>query len=286
MTRIGLGCVTFGREIGEDESFAILDYAWENGVRLFDTAEVYGGGESERILGKWLASRGVAADVEVMTKTSFRFDGAGIREAAARSLERLGIGSVGYYLLHRFEPAVSLKEQLAALQQLREQKFIHHIGCSNFSLTQLREALSIAKIDVLQNMYSLVARDLEGETMDLCRGNGVAIVTFSPLAAGFLTGKYGREVPKGSRFDVIPGHQGLYFSAGNFVVVDKLQALAAETGIPEVRLAMGWVLRNPGLDCVLVGARNREQMENAFHCLRSPAPDEVYARMDGWGGAV
>jgi aryl-alcohol dehydrogenase-like predicted oxidoreductase len=282
VTRIGLGCVTFGREIGQDESFAILDYAWENGVRLFDTAEAYGGGESERILGRWMASRGVAGEAEVMTKVSFRFDGPGIREAALRSLERLGIGSVAYYLLHRWEATVPMEVQLDALQSLRAEHLIHYLGCSNFNLNPLRAALAIAKIDVLQNMYNLVARDLEVETMALCRAEGVKVVTFSPLAAGFLTGKYGREVPKGSRFDIIPGHRDIYFSDANFAVVDKLQALAAETGIPSVRLAMGWVLKNSGVDCVLVGARNTRQLENALECLRTPAPNEIHARMDAW----
>ena len=282
MKRVGLGCVTFGREISQDESFAILDYAWEAGVRLFDTAEAYAGGESERILGRWIASRRVAGEAQVMTKASFRFDSAGIREAAARSLERLQLGSVDYYLLHRFETSVPLLEQLSELQLLKEQKIIHYIGCSNYDLNQLREAMAIANIDVLQDMYSLAAREIEDGTIDLCSRTGVAIVTFSPLAAGFLTGKYGREVPKGTRFDLIPGHKDIYFSEANFAIVDKLQALAVETGIPAVRLAMGWVLHNSKVDCVLVGARNSSQIENAINCWRDPAPDEIYARMDEW----
>lgn len=275
MTRIGLGCVTFGREIGEDESFAILDYAWENGVRLFDTAEAYAGGESERILGRWMAGRGVGADALVMTKASFRLDGAAIREAAARSLERLGVGSVAYYLLHRYEPTIPLAEQLSALQDLKALGLIQNIGCSNFTLRQLRAANALDRIDVLQNMYNLLSRDLEAETMAFCRVNGIAVVTFSPLAAGFLTGKYSKEVPKGSRFDIVPGHQGVYFSDANFALVNRLQALSIATGIPVVKLAMEWVLNNAAVDYVLVGARNTGQLENAFDCLRNPAPRAV-----------
>ena len=280
--RIGLGCVTFGREIGEDQSCRILDYAWQNGVRLFDTAEAYADGESERILGKWMASRGKASEALVMTKASFRFDAAGILEAASRSLDRLRIGSVAYYLLHRFERSVPLEAQLAALHALKQQGLIQYAGCSNFNVVQLRQALAIAKIDVLQNMYSLAAREQEGETMGECLHSGVAFVAFSPLAAGFLTGKYGREIPKGTRFDIVPGHRDIYFSDANFALVDRLRALAAETGISAVNLAIGWVLKNPNIVCVLVGARETDHVANALDCLRDPAPAEVFDRMDAW----
>ena len=279
MGRIGLGCVTFGREIGQEDSHRILDYAWQNGVRLFDTAEAYGGGESERILGNWIASRRVASEALVMTKASFRFDDAGIREAVAGSLERLRIDTVAYYLLHRFEPSVPLGEQLGALDDLKRRGLIQQIGCSNFNVGQLRQALAITRIGVLQNIYNLAARELEAETMTECRKSGVSVVTFSPLGAGFLTGKYGREIPKGTRFDIVPGHRDIYFSAANFALMNRLHALAAETGISAVRLAMGWVLKNPRVDCVLIGARQVEHVENALECLRGPMPEEIYNQL-------
>ena len=280
MGRVGLGCVTFGREIGEDQSYRILDYAWENGVRLFDTAEAYGGGESERILGNWIANCGVASEALVMTKATFRLDVTGITEALSRSLDRLRIDRIAYYLLHRFEPSVPLEEQLAALEALKRQGLIQHIGWSNLTLIQLRQVLAIASIGVLQNMYSLAARELEGETIAECRNSGVSVVAFSPLAAGFLTGKYRRDLPKGTRFEIVPGHRDVYFSDANFALVEKLHALAGETGISAVRLAMGWVLKNPDIDCVLVGARQTEHVENALMCLRDPVPAAILMRMD------
>ncbi len=267
-----MGCVTFGREIDRDTSFRILDHAFDRGIRFFDTAEAYGGGASERILGEWIASRGVRRAIAVETKALRNFTEAGLREAVSASLERLRIDCIDIYLLHQPDPVTPLTETLPALALLRDRGWLLRAGSSNFPLELLEEAARIHKggapirLDITQPNYNLVHREIEGEWIAHCQTNAIEVVTYSPLGAGFLTGKYlqHREPAPGTRFDVIPGHCDVYFSENNFATMERLRQLSGQTGHTMAQLAMRWVFANPLIQRVLVGAREPAQIDNAL----------------------
>jgi aryl-alcohol dehydrogenase-like predicted oxidoreductase len=275
-SRIGLGCVTFGREIGEAESLRLMDHAVANGINLFDTAEAYGEGASERIVGRWLRDRGCRERVIVQTKVTGGYSLGHVREALARSLERLECERVDLYLMHSFDAERPLAESLEAMTWAVESGLARAIGCSNFSAAQLREAIAVsrernlARIEVLQPVYNLVARDAARELFPLCAAHRIGITSYSPLAAGFLTGKYTPDrsaLPERSRFAIKPAHADIYFTEENFRVVERLRAVAEATGHSMAALAMGWVLNCEGIDTVLTGARHTVHIDNAIAAL-------------------
>jgi aryl-alcohol dehydrogenase (NADP+) len=310
--RIGLGCVTFGREIDEAQSFRVLDYAFEHGVTLLDTAEGYGGGQahayrrslgirdsshipaemhsSEKIIGRWLRSTGLRKKVLLQTKIARDFTRKHLAEALSASLERLQTDYVDLYLFHSYDRATPLDEAMGAMTEAARSGAVRAAGCSNFNFEQLREALALtgahglSRMEVIQPVYNLVRREIERDILPLCRENGIAPVIYSPLGAGFLAGKYapGSAPPKGARFDVIPGHADEYFSVRNFAIVERLRDLAQRTGVAMVRLAMAWVLKNQNVAGVLVGARGESQIDNALAALAAPLAAEIAAEMDSW----
>jgi aryl-alcohol dehydrogenase-like predicted oxidoreductase len=164
-------------------------------------------------------------------------------------------------------------------------------GCSNFTAEQLRSALDLSRdlgftrLEATQPIYNLAAPEIEADLLPLCRKEEVAVITYSPLGAGFLTGKYTpdrRPFPRGSRFDVSPGHADIYFSDRNFRVVEQLRKKAEATGVPMARLALAWVLRHPDLTSVLVGARTTSHLENAVQAQAMDFPEEWAAEMSRW----
>lgn len=293
LSKIGLGCVTFGREIDESQSFAIMDYAAEHGISVFDTAEAYGGGASEKIIGNWLRSRGMAGRIAVVTKVFKKLTKERIREAVSGSRDRLGLDTIDAYLLHFFDETTPLEESLEGLAMAAENGSIRVAGCSNFTAEQLNRALDLSeqkgliRLRMIQPAYNLAARDIEDGMLKDAAERDVAVMTYSPLGAGFLSGKYSADretIPKGSRFDVIPGHQDIYFKPENFRIVEKLRAKSEATGLSMSRLAMGWVMANPQISTVLVGARSVEQVAAAVEVLNDSLPAELKAEMDGWRG--
>ncbi len=314
VSRLGLGCATFGREIDEATSFQIMDAALERGITLFDTAEAYGGGQarqhrrdrmgiedvrevsgemhsSEKILGRWLKSRGARSRVTLQTKVSANKSQQEVQQALEDSLRRLQTDYVDLYLFHSYDPNVPLEEGLAALDRGKRAGRIRCSGCSNFSAEQLSEALGLSRLKglprlgVIQPIYNLAHREIETELLSLCRRQQVGVVTYSPLGAGFLAGKYTADqdkIPKGTRFDVIPGHVDVYFHPRSFRVVEQLRRKAARTGVSMVQLAMRWVLNREGVDSVLIGARNTGHLDSALRAMEMDFPPEWMAEMDSW----
>ena len=253
-TRIGLGCVTFGREIDEAASFALLDHALERGVQHFDTAAAYGGGASETILGKWLASRN-PEDITVATKVLPPYD----RIDITPSLKRLGMEQIDLLYLHQWhETALQADSALEALP-------VKQFGVSNFTLEQLKAAGP--RFSVVQNIHNLAVSNVSDEFRAHCAANGITIVTYSPLGAGFLTGKHRNGVQAGSRFDIIPGHQDVYFYEVAFQRLARLEAIAKRTGHAQARLALAWALHQPGIASVLIGGRTPAHLDQAFAAL-------------------
>ncbi|MDZ4402634.1 aldo/keto reductase [Prosthecobacter sp.] len=251
---IGLGCVTFGREIDEAASFALLDHAWERGVRHFDTAAAYGGGASETILGKWLASR-KPEGITVATKILPPYD----RIDITGSLKRLGVEKLDLLYLHQWhETALQLDSAL-------DEREVKQLGASNFTLEQLQAVGP--RFSFVQNNHNLAVSDVSDEFRAYCGANGISIVTYSPLGAGFLTGKHQGGVQAGSRFEIIPGHQQVYFHESAYQRLAKLEAVSKRTGHSQAHLALAWALHQPGIDTVLVGGRSPAHLDQAFAAL-------------------
>jgi 1-deoxyxylulose-5-phosphate synthase len=315
VSRIGLGCATFGREIDEGTAFQIMDYAIEKGINFFDTAEIYGGGQSreyrrkylgvddvrevsneyhssERIIGRWLKARGCRKEIFLESKVQTNFTRAHIAEALDASLERLQTDQIDSYLFHSFDSSNPLEEGLEAMTMAVKSGKIRVAGCSNFTAEQLTGALDLSerhgwtRMEITQPHYNLVTREAEKDLLPLCRKRQVTTVGYSPLGAGFLSGKYtpDRNVfPKGARFDVVPAFADLYFTDEKFRVVDQLKKFSEEVGVPMVRLAMGWVLRKTDLTLPLVGARTTAHIDNALLAQEMDFPGAWMDQMDSWG---
>jgi len=311
---LGLGCVTFGREIDEEASLAILDYAMELGMNWLDTAEAYGGGNarnyrrdvlkvddvretsdvlgsSEIILGHWLKSRGCRHEAIICSKVSSGNKPENIARALQGRLDRLPVAAVELYELHSPDAEVPIGESLQALSEEVAAGRIKFIGCSNFNAAQLREALDVSaasgypRFEVIQPPYNLADPGAQDELFPLCREEEIGITSYSPLAAGFLAGKYTPDrnaFPKGSRFDVIPGHADIYFNDRNFRNVERLRGLAASRGDPMVRLAMAWAMGHPDITSVIVGARKTDHLDNAIDALELKSDLALRDEMSSW----
>jgi aryl-alcohol dehydrogenase-like predicted oxidoreductase len=285
VSRIILGCGNFGGigsapelfGLGESEAeaFRIMDTAWELGITTFDTADAYGGGRSESAIGNWIRSRGHRP--ELTTKTFNPMDAgqdhglsrARITTQIESSLERLRIEHVDLYLAHGFDPTTPLEETFATFEALAEIGLIRTYGVSNFDAEQLRAALSIGRPRVVQNSYSLLKRDDEDEVLPLCNEFGVVYTPFSPLAGGWLTGKYklGEAPPSGSRMEMRPGPYEHLRNDETFDALDRFAEIAAKRGVDSATLAIAWLLAQPQVTAVIVGPRKPEQLEPAVRAL-------------------
>lgn len=291
VSSLGMGCVTFGREIDRNTSFAVMDHALERGVNLFDSAAAYAAGASEKVVGEWLKDRGVRDDMVLATKVNGRLTREHVAASAEESLRRLQTERIDLFQLHSWDGETPLEETLEALSSLIDQGKVRAIGCSNWSARQLGEALSIseecgfARMQSVQPPYNLVQREIESGLLPLCREQGLATICYSPLAAGFLTGKYRRDqhVPGGTRFDIIPGHQDIYFDERGFGTVEHLEQAAEQSGLSMVQLALGWVLSRSGVTSVLMGARNTGQVDQAFEAAQADFGEELLASLDADG---
>jgi len=272
ISSIGMGCVTFGREIDRDTSFKIMDHALEKGITLFDTAAAYADGASENVLGDWIADRGTRDNIVLATKVNGVFTRERVISSAEESLQRLKTDRIDLFQLHNWDEETQLQETLKALTSLVDQGKVRAIGCSNWTAGQLNQALTLsqengfARMESVQPPYNLVQRDIEADLLPLCEDQKIATICYSPLAAGFLSGKYRRDqkVPGGTRFDIIPGHQSIYFTDHGFAILERLENLAEKSGLSMIKLAMAWVLSRASVTSVLIGARNIEQVDQAF----------------------
>ncbi len=280
VSEICFGAMTFGGKgfwavvgtQGETEADRLVGKALDAGVNFFDTADVYSEGESERLLGKALAPR--RHEVILATKVRGRV-GPGPNDVGLSrghvlagvdaSLKRLGTDYVDLYQIHGFDPLMPLDETLRALEQIVSAGKVRYLGCSNLAAWQIMKALGIserhgwARFDSLQAYYSIAGRDLEREVVPLLVDQGVGLMVWSPLAGGFLSGKFSRDGgPEGTRraaFDFPPVDKERAFH-----VVDVMRAVAAEKGTTVPRVALAWVLHQPWVSTVIIGAKSDEQL--------------------------
>jgi aryl-alcohol dehydrogenase-like predicted oxidoreductase len=279
-TRLILGCGNFGgigsapelfgQGESEDEAFAIMDAAWEAGIRWFDTADAYGGGRSELAIGRWMRRTGNRP--RITTKTFNPMDtghGHGlssprIERQFASSLDRLGVDRVDLYLAHEFDPDSPLEETFEVFERLVESGGIGAYGVSNFSAAQLEQAVRVGRPRVLQNSYSLLERGDEEKVLPLCAQHGIEYQAFSPLAGGWLTGKYrrGEPYPQGSRMTLRPDSYRHLEDDRIHTGLDRLRQRG-----DQATLALAWVLANPDVSAIVVGPRRPEHLQPALHAL-------------------
>lgn len=269
--KIALGCVTFGREINKETAFAIMDYAVSNGITFFDTAAAYGNGASERVIGEWLSNNGGIGDrLTIATKLLPPFSQQSLVDGIDKSLYRLNTASVNILYLHNWHETALNDDVILELNRLLQIGITKAIGVSNFTSDQLKifldkQRLSQSEIiGYVQNNHNLAVSDLADEMVDHCSINGIKIISYSPLGAGFLTGKHLSGVETGSRFDMMPAHQKIYFTQDSEKRLEGLLKLAKQAYQSPSVLALAWALRQPFVEKVLIGARSIDHINQAI----------------------
>ena len=308
VSELCLGAMTFGEaddksfmhKVGSDEktSFAILNRALELGVNFVDTADVYGqDGLSERVIGAWI-ERDQRRN-EVVLATKFRFvmgegpnrSGASryrIMRCAEHSLKRLRTDRIDLYQIHMQDMDVPEDEILRALDDLVTQGKVLYIGCSNYAAYRLQDSLwlsrtkNLAAFVTLQAQYSLVTRDIEREHVPLCRAQGLGILPWSPLAAGFLSGKYdkGEPPPAGARLEKWKDRMAGFDNDRNWKILAAVRAVAAETNATPASVSLAWLLTQPQVSSCIFGARSLAQLEENVKAVSVTLTAEQVKRLD------
>jgi aryl-alcohol dehydrogenase-like predicted oxidoreductase len=279
----------FGQGLDDEQAFKLMDAAWEFGITHFDTADAYGGGRSELAIGRWIHSRGVTPLLTtktynpMLTGAEFGLRPDRIARQLQSSLERLGVAQVDLYLAHEFDPEVPMSESFGALDEACTSGVIRAYGVSNFSAQQLAAALAAGTPEVIQNNYSLLARQDETELLPLCVQQEIAFQAFSPLAGGWLTGKYrrGKPFPAGSRMAQRPDPYRAYLAGHTFEVLDRLQAIASHRGTSLAALALGWLLADERVTQIVIGPGRPEHLAPVSEALAHPLTDEELAVVEG-----
>ncbi len=285
----GLGCNNFGRRIDAARTRAVVDAALDAGVTLFDTADRYGDGASEELLGR--ALRGRRDEALILTKFGMLKspgeltggDPRWVARACDDSLRRLGVDRIDVLLLHQPDPSTPIVDTVAAMGRLVEQGKVREIGCSNFSVAQLTEAAAqggLRPFACVENEYSLLVREPERGMLDACERLGVSFVPYFPLASGLLTGKYrrGRPVPAGTRLGGGEGRPAeLVIEEDKLAVTERLASFAEARGHSLLELALSWLAQRPRVASVIAGATSPEQVRAnvAATVAWSLTPEEV-----------
>jgi myo-inositol catabolism protein IolS len=291
---LALGCWALAGGSGwgkqdEEEAIATIHAALDHGINFFDTAEAYGGGRSEEIVGKALVGRREEAIIATKISPS-HCDPARIRSYCEASLRRLQTDYIDHYIVHWPITEYPVDEAFAALQALKGEGKIRSIGVSNFGVQQLSEALATGvQIDAEQLHYSLLSRAIEFEIKPLCRKRGVSVNAYMPLMQGLLTGKFGgaEDVPafraRTRHFDSARGqarHNDPGAEAETFAAVDAVRAIAAEIGEPMADVALAWVMTQPGMACAIAGARRPDQVARNVTATELELPFEIVNRLN------
>ncbi len=306
VSEICLGAMTFHggagfwRAIGSVDqagSTALVGRAIEAGVNFIDTANVYSEGESEGQLGQALRDLGVKReDVIIATKVRGRM-GPGpnavglsrghIMDQVAASLKRLGLDHIDLYQVHSFDPVTPLEETLRALDDCVSRGFVRTIGCSNFAAWQIMKALGIsdkrgyARFETVQAYYSIAGRDLEREIVPLVEDQGLGVMVWSPLAGGFLSGKFtrakrGDNDSRRTTFDFPPVDKERAYD-----IIDAMEKVGKAHGVSVARIALAWLLQRTGVMSVIIGAKTIEQLDDNLAATELKlSPDDI-AALDG-----
>ncbi|MEC7786072.1 MAG: aldo/keto reductase [Nitrospinota bacterium] len=274
----GIGGAPFWNNEGDNKSIESIKISYENGVNFFDTAPVYGFGHSEKLIGK--ALKPVRDKVILATKCGLRWGKeslSSLRKDASResileeidqSLRRLDTDWIDLYQVHWPDAATSQKETMETLLEIQNKGKIRYIGVSNYSAEQIMESLKYVKITSLQPEFSLLAREIEKDTLPLCLEKKIGIIAYSPLASGVLTGKYDKNTKfKDWRSKGIIGNFTGQGFVENVSKVDRLKEVSQEEEKTCGQTAINWVLRQPGLVTALVGVKNSSQMKENLKAI-------------------
>jgi len=275
---IGSAPELFGRGESEEEAFELMDTAVEAGITVLDTADAYGGGRSEAMIGRWLAERSPEPRPLVSTKVYNPMgegEDRGLRAARVlrqldSSLERLGVDHVDMYVMHEWDVDTPIAETLGALDKLVGAGKVRGIAASNISAEQLEEALEasaehgFARFEWVQNEYSLLHREPEEGVFALCERHGLGFTPFSPLAGGWLTGKYKRDTPAPpeSRMALRPADYVAYENDSTHDAIDRFVGAAGKRGVSPSVLAVAWALSHPRVTAALIGPRRPDQLRS------------------------
>jgi aryl-alcohol dehydrogenase-like predicted oxidoreductase len=304
VSALALGTLTFGNETGETDSFAQLDRFLSAGGTLIDTADVYADGRSEQIIGRWLASRRDARELAVIA-TKGRFpttddpNGHGLsrRHLAAAldaSLRRLGAEAVDLYQLHGWDPLTPIEETLRFLDDAAQAGKIRYFGLSNFLGYQIQKYVDLASMHGLirpvtvQPQYNLLARAIEWEVVPACQAEGLGLLAWSPLASGWLTGKYQRDKPpgEGTRLsDQMDQGMRIWNERGHlertWPVIDAVRKVAEGRGASMSQVAIAWVLARPAVRSVILGARRLAQLDDNLGAGQLELGDDETRLLEG-----
>jgi aryl-alcohol dehydrogenase-like predicted oxidoreductase len=304
VSELCLGTMTFGWGADEPTALAILDRAFEAGINFIDTADIYSnwapgnpGGVSEAIIGRWLKGKD-RRQVVIATKVRGRMwegpNGEGLSRqhimyAVEDSLRRLGVETIDLYQTHWPDEDAAIEETLRALDDLVTQGKVLVIGASNYGAGELAQALwtsevnRLARFETIQPHYNLVHRDeFERELKALCEARRIGVIPYSPLAGGFLTGKYRREggIPAGARGEDSGRIRGYLADPRSFDVIDRLEAIGAAHGKSVVAAALAWQLSQPVITSPIIGARTVEQLEESLDAVGFRLSAEEMAALD------
>ena len=298
VSRLCLGCMNFGSGApwmidDREQSEAVIERAIEHGINFFDTANVYSRGESERILGAALDGR--RDEHVIATKVHGRMadrpNGQGlsrrhILEQADASLDRLGTDYIDLYQIHRWDDETPITETLSALDTLVDHGKVRYVGASTMSGWQFTKALYEADVNnferfvSMQAEYNLVDRHEEANVLPVCRDQGVGVIPWSPLAGGFLTGKYERgEAPAEGRA-VDDEHTQDRFTEDNWAVLDEVRTLADRKGTTPVGISLAWLLAKDVVNAPIVGPRTLEHLDEQVAALSISLSDDEIERLE------
>ena len=297
-----LGTMTFGLQVDEADSRAILDEAFEQGLIYLDTSDAYplGGtletaGDTEEIIGRWMKDKQNRDDLLITTKcfaptrqgpNSWGLARTHIMDAIDASLRRLGTDHIDLYLAHMDDPVVPLEETLRAFEDITTAGKVRYVGCSNYSAWRLgkalrtADALGIPGYMAIQSRYNLLYREIETELLPLCLDAGVGLMVYNPLAGGFLSGKYaaGQDPVEGTRFTLGSAadmYQQRYWQEAQFGAVAGLKSEVEKRGLDIVSVAVAWVLAQAGVSTAIIGASRTDQLAANLAALDVEFDDEL-----------
>jgi aryl-alcohol dehydrogenase-like predicted oxidoreductase len=284
VSRLCFGTMSFGGDADEDMSAQMFRRCRDAGINFFDCANMYQNGRSEEILGRLMA--GSRDELIITSKAYFptgpdrNARGASRRHlmcAIEASLKRLGTDRVDVYFIHRFDEATPLEETLRALEDLVRRGSVLYPAASNFAAWQVEKALGIsaragwARFACIQPMYNLVRRQAEVEMLPMAQAESIGVITYSPLAGGLLTGKYGvAQKPSAGRLAEQPRYAARYADPHEFEIAERFAGFARERGFDPASLAVAWAGGHPAVTAPIIGARNLSQLESSLKATEIP----------------